>query len=384
MVDNPTPSLVLLGSTGSIGVQSLSVCRERGFPVLALAANRNVALLEKQARAFLPSHVAVADPAAYPALKTALADTSIRLSAGREALCELATLPEADIAVNAVVGIAGLRPTLAALEAGNAVALANKEALIAGGSLVMERAVLGESLFPIDSEHSAIWQCLQAGSRGDVTGILLTASGGPFFGKTREELAAVTVEQTLRHPNWDMGAKITVDSATLMNKGLELIEAMWLFGLTPSQVKIVVHRQSIVHSAVEFADGSVIAQLGVPDMRLAIQYALTYPYHLPLTGKRLSLTEVGSLTFEKPAPATFACLAACMRAADRGGLAPCIANGANEEAVAYFLAGKIGFLQIGELVAAAVEELSPTGSITLEAIEQADCLARDFVRDRIG
>lgn len=383
MQDNNTTTITLLGSTGSVGTQTLDVCREQGYRVEALAVNRNVALLEQQARKFHPKTVAVADESAYAALKTALADTDIRVLAGSEAVCGLAASPHAGTVVNAVVGISGLRPTLAALDAGNPVALANKEALIAGGSLVMDRAELGKTLFPIDSEHSAVWQSLESGSRADLAGIILTASGGPFFGKTREELATVTLEQALRHPIWSMGAKITVDSATLMNKGLELIEAMWLFGLKQDQVEIVVHRQSIVHSAAVFLDGSVVAQLGVPDMRLPIQYALTYPRHLPLDGKRLSLTEIGSLTFEKPDPATFACLGACIRAAERGGFAPCVANGANEQAVALFLEGRLSFPQIGELVSEAVERVQPKGAMTLESIENADRLAREFVRSHL-
>ena len=374
-------NIVLLGSTGSIGTQSLDVCRGQGYRVVSLAAHSNVDLLAEQARAFGPAAVAIADESKYAALKAALADVDVRVLAGAEGIVELAAMP-CDVVVNAIVGIAGLRPTLAAIEAGHDVALANKETLVTGGGLVMKRAKeKNVSIFPIDSEHSAIWQCLQAGHAQDVAGVILTASGGPFFGKKAAELAPMTAKEALKHPNWTMGAKITIDSATLMNKGLELMEAMWLFDLTPEQIEIVVHRQSVVHSAVVYRDGSVIAQMGVPDMRLAIQYALTYPRHLPMAEhKGLSLTDYGSLTFEKPDEETFACLAACIEAAKRGGLAPAVVNGANEEAVALFLQGRIGFLDIGRLVTEALEQVQMPEAYNLEAIEEADGLARAYVR----
>lgn len=375
-----TKSIALLGSTGSIGTQTLEVCEARGYRVQVLAAHSNVALLEQQARKFRPRFVVVAHEGSYSAMKAALADTDIMVSAGSEAVCEAAAMDGVDTVVNAVVGIAGLRPTLAALEAKKKVALANKEALITGGSLVMSSAEdCGTKIFPVDSEHSAIWQCLEAGCREDVESIILTASGGPFFGRSRNELEAVTVEQALRHPNWDMGAKITVDSATLMNKGLEFIEAMWLFALAPEQIQVVVHRQSVIHSAVEYRDGSVIAQLGVPDMRGAIQYALTYPRRMPLENKRLSLADYGSLSFYRPDYEAFPCLAACIRAAELGGLAPTVANGANEEAVALFLAGRLSFNGIGDAVRSAVEQVRIDGSCTLERIEAADAAAREHV-----
>ena len=374
-------NIVLLGSTGSIGVQSLDVCKAQGYRVAALAAHSSVDLLAEQARAFRPAAVAIADPTKYPALKQALADLPVRVLAGADAVLELASMP-CDVVVNAVVGIAGLRPTLAAINAGHDVALANKETLVTGGGLVMTRArEKGVSIFPIDSEHSAIWQCLQAGKAEDVAGVILTASGGPFLGKKRADLAGVTAAQALKHPNWTMGAKITIDSATLMNKGLEFMEAMWLFSLTPSQIEIIVHRQSVVHSAVTYRDGSVIAQMGVPDMRLAIQYALTYPRHLPMAPQRfLSLTDYASLTFEKPDRDTFICLSACLRAAEMGGLAPAVVNGANEEAVALFLQGRIAFLDIGDLVAQALAQVSTPDTYALETIEEADNLARAYVR----
>ena len=369
----------LLGSTGSIGTQSLDVIKNMGYSVSVLTAHSNIKLLEAQAREFMPHTVVIGDESAYTALKTSLADLDINVMAGFDAICEAAAM-QADTVINAIVGIAGLRPTLSALNAGNRVALANKEALIAGGELVMKAAGKAPNmLVPIDSEHSAIWQCINAGRRQDVSGIILTASGGPFFGRNAEYLADVKLEDALKHPNWEMGAKITIDSATLMNKGLEFIEAMWLFGLSPAQIEVVVHRQSIVHSAVCYNDGSVIAQLGVPDMRGPIQYSLTYPAHMPLDAKKLSLTDYGNLTFEKPDTETFKCLSACIKAASLGGLAPCIANGANEQAVALFLDRKIGFSQIGELVTLAAEDVKSYSEISIETIEAADKAAREFV-----
>ena len=374
--------ITLLGSTGSVGTQSLEVCRNLSCRVVALTAGSDVEKLAQQAHEFRPEVVAIADKSRYMALKTALQGLDVRILAGVEGICEAAALTQTDVVINSIVGIAGLRPTIAALEAGNTLALANKEALIAGGELVTRTArANGAAILPVDSEHSAILQCLQAGRREDVRGVILTASGGPFVGKTREELAGVTIQDALAHPNWSMGAKITVDCATLMNKGLEFIEAMWLFNLKPEQIEIVVHRQSVVHSAVEYADGSVIAQLSVPDMRCAIQYAVTYPAHLPLPGKRLSLPDYGKLTFEKPDTDVFACLALCIQAAQRGGTAPCIVNGANEQAVELFLQGKIGFLRIAELVGLAAGHIAPTPAATLAQIEQADALAREYVKN---
>lgn len=378
-------NIALLGSTGSIGTQSLAVCENLGLGVAALAARSNLGLLERQARRWKPRIVAVFDKDSYQPLKTSLADLDCRVLAGEEGVCEAAACEGADTVVNAVVGIAGLRPTLAALGAGKQLALANKESLVTGGKLVMaEAARRKKSILPIDSEHSAILQCLQAGDRRELRGVVLTASGGPFFGKGPEELREVTVKEALAHPNWKMGAKITVDSATLMNKGLEFIEAMWLFGLSPGDIEVVVHRQSVIHSAVEFCDGSVIAQMGVPDMRLAIQYALTYPRHERLDCKRLSLIEYGALTFEKPDPGTFSCLDVCMRVARAGGLGPAVANGANEQAVSLFLDGKIGFLRIGELVAQAVESVRAEETVTLQGIFEADAQAREYVLAHYG
>lgn len=374
-------NIALLGSTGSIGRQSLSVCRFLKLSVTALVAGSNVKLLAEQAREFRPKLVGIRDKGLYGELKTALGGLNTEIIAGEEAAVVAASHADAGIVINALVGIAGLRPALAAIEANKTLALANKECLVAGGLLVTSAAKRGNvPLIPVDSEHSAIFQSMRAGRREDVRSLILTASGGPFFGKSTEELRNVKVEDALRHPNWSMGKKITIDSATLMNKGLELIEAMWLFDVPPEQVEIVVHRQSALHSAVEFADGSIIAQLGPVDMCGAIQYAITYPRHLPRgDNSRLSLTEVGRLTFEKPDYDTFRCLSACVAAAKMGGLAPCTVNGANEQAVALFLDGKIGFLQIGELVEAALHAVKPKSYVTIEDVEAADKQAREFV-----
>lgn len=301
-----------------------------------------------------------------------------------EGLCELARL-DCDIVVNSVVGMVGLLPTLEAAKAGNGIALANKETLVAGGKLVTDCVKEhGVKLLPIDSEHSAIFQCLMGAGENRPEKILLTASGGPFYGKNTEELRGVTVEQALKHPNWSMGAKITIDSATLMNKGLELIEAVRLFDVRPEQVEIVVHRQSIIHSAVEFEDGAVIAQLGTADMRIPIQLALTYPRRLPSPAKKLSLFDVGQLTFSKPDPETFTCLGAAKRAISMEGNAPCAVNSANEAAVALFLAGKIGFLDIGEAVSGALESVKFIPEPTLQEILDTKSAAEEYVAAKFG
>ena len=376
-----TKKLSLLGSTGSIGTQSLDVAEHAGFEVVCLAAHSNAKLLESQARKFRPAVVALVDETAAKDLKVRLADTDIRVLPGMDGVCECAAFEDADTVLNSVVGMAGLAPTLAAIEAKKTIALANKETLVAGGALVMRLAKEnGVSILPVDSEHSAIFQCLQ-GMHGEneLKSILLTASGGPFFGKTKAELADVTLAAALNHPNWSMGAKITVDSATMMNKGLELIEAVWLFGVTPEQIRILVHRESIIHSAVEFSDNAVIAQLGVPDMRVPIQYALTYPARLPSPVKRLSLTDLGTLHFSLPDEETFRCLPLCRKAIARGGLAPCIANGANEMANKLFREGKIGFLEIADLVEGALESVESKETYTREDVFAADKAARDHV-----
>lgn len=379
--------ITLLGSTGSIGTQSLDVIQAQGYEVYGLAAHSNVSLLFKQIQQFSPAVVAVVDDEAAKKMRTLLDGmaNAPKLLCGKEGLEELAAMPQADIVLNAVVGIAGLPATLAALEQGIDVALANKESLVTGGYLVTETAKRKQArLLPVDSEHSAIFQCLQdAHSAKTLQKILLTASGGPFFGKTKAELQYVTRQDALRHPNWSMGNKITIDSATLMNKGLELIEAVWLFGLPPEKVQIVVQRQSIIHSMVQFADHSILAQLGVPDMRIPIQYALTWPERVPGPAPELDFTKLSSITFDVADEETFRCLAACKKAISKGGLAPCAANGANEEAVRLFLEDKISFLKIGELVEGIVESENFAGSYTVQDVYECDRMARAYVLEHI-
>lgn len=377
--------LSLLGSTGSIGTQALQVVqnlREQGekWEVAALAARSSVNRLEEQARKFHPEVVAVFDEGAALSLRQSLRDTDIQVLSGMEGLCEAAAWPGADLTLNAVVGMVGLQPTLAALQAGKALALANKETLVAGGAIVMEAARKRNlPILPVDSEHSAIFQCLQGcPERGALKKLVLTASGGPFFGRSRQELAGVTREQALRHPNWDMGAKITIDSATMMNKGLEVMEASWLFDLPEHRIEVVVHRESVIHSMVEYQDNAAVAQLGVPDMAVPIQYALTYPRRMPSPAGELDLCALGKLTFYPPDREAFPCLELCREALRRGGLVPAAANGANEQAVALFLEGKIGFLDIPRLVEAAMDRQAP-GVVTLEAVLEADREARAFV-----
>lgn len=377
--------LSLLGSTGSIGTQTLQVVenlRAQGeqVEVSALAAGSNVKLLEEQARKYHPQAVAVYDETAALSLRESLGDTGIPVLAGLEGLCQAASWEGANVVLNAVVGMIGLQPTLAAIRAGKTLALANKETLVAGGALVMEEAKRhGVSILPVDSEHSAIFQCLQGCPGEDaLEKLILTASGGPFFGRSREELAHVTREQALRHPNWDMGAKITIDSATMMNKGLEVIEASWLFGVPEDRIDVVVHRESIVHSMIQYRDHGVIAQLGVPDMALPIQYALTYPRRLPSPAGELKLWELSQLTFHQPDGEAFPCLELCREAWRRGGLVPAAANGANEQAVALFLEGKIGFLDIPRLVESAMDRQA-AGEGTLENVLAADREARKLV-----
>lgn len=371
--------IVLLGSTGSIGTQTLDVCRKHNIKIKALSANCSVELLENQAREFLPKYIAVSDEKYYSDIKMRLADTSIKILCKEESVCELAAL-KCDRVVNSVVGFAGLLPTLTAFKAGNSVALANKETLVAGGEIVMRSLKENKtSLLLIDSEHSAIFQCLMGAGENKFSKIILTASGGPFFGKTADELKNVTKAQALDHPNWKMGAKITVDSATMMNKGLELIEAVQYFGASPEQVEIVIHRQSIVHSAVEFEDGAIIAQLGTADMRIPIQLALTYPKRLECPAKKLSLTEVGTLTFEKPDEDTFICLKAAKKAIKMGGNAPCIINCANEAAVSLFLNDKIRFSDIGEAVNKALSDVEYKKDPSIEDILNTKIAAENYV-----
>lgn len=377
-------NIVILGSTGSIGTQTLDVCRMHGFGVKALSAGSNVELLEKQAREFRPEYVCIFHEEYYPDMKQRLSDTDIKVLCGMDGLCELARL-ECDIVVNSVVGMVGLVPTLEAAKAGNDIALANKETLVAGGKLVTDCVKQNHvRLLPIDSEHSAIFQCLMGAGENRLAKILLTASGGPFYGKTRDELADVTVEQALKHPNWSMGAKITIDSATLMNKGLELIEAVRLFDVKPEQVEIIVHRQSIIHSAVEFEDGAVIAQLGSADMRIPIQLALTYPARLPSPAKKLSFFDIGQLTFGRADENTFSCLAAAKKAIAMDGNAPCIVNSANEAAVALFLKKKIRFLDIGEVVNEALDSVPFIPEPTLDDILSTRDAAGEYVAAKFG
>lgn len=372
-------NIALLGSTGSIGTQTLDVCRMHGIKPIALCAAKNTELLEKQAREFMPEAVCIYDENRYSDMKQRLSDTDIKVLCKMDGLCEVSSL-KTDAVVNSVVGMVGLRPTLAALDAGNKVALANKETLVTGGELVMKKAKEKNlPILPIDSEHSAIFQSLMASGGSGIERILLTASGGPFFGYSYEKLKTVTKAQALKHPNWNMGQKITTDSATLMNKGLELIEAVWLFGVTPEKVEVNVHRQSILHSAVEFEDGSVIGQMGVPDMRIPIQFALTYPERLPSPAKRLSLFDVGTMTFEKADEETFLCLKYAKKMITRGGTACTVLNSANEAAVGLFLEDKIPFYRIGELVADACENVREHKEVTLGNILDSENTAREYV-----
>ena len=378
-------SIALIGSTGSIGLNTIEVAKRLGIRVAALAANKSSDILIEQARSLRPETVCIYDKSKYQAVRDGLFGLGIKVVSGMEGLCEAACTPSSEITFNSVVGMVGLRPTVEAISTGKDIALANKETLVAGGSVVNALAKKkGVRIYPVDSEHSAIFQSLQSGRRSDLERIILTASGGPFYGKSRRELSGITVEDALKHPTWSMGAKITVDSATMMNKGLELIEAIWLFGVRSEDVEIVIHRESVLHSAVMFKDGSVIAQLGDPDMKIPIQYALTCPERPESGVRRLSLTDYGSLTFKKPDYDSFDCLRACQRASNMiGSTAPAIVNGANEAAVAAFLSGRIGFLRIGELVTEALDSLKPETADSLEIIEAADCMARELVLSRL-
>ena len=380
-------NLSILGSTGSIGTQTLDVVRELGLRVCALAANSNVALLENQIREFKPQLVAVFDFNAAKKLKLAVADTPVRIVQGMDGLCEAAAAEKSDVVLNSLVGMVGLIPTLTAIQAKKDIALANKETLVVGGELVMQAAKGNNvKILPVDSEHSAIFQCLEGcPEKQALKRIILTASGGPFFGKTTEELQQATPEQALNHPTWNMGAKVTIDSSTMMNKGFEIIEASWLFELPPSKIDVLVHRESVVHSMIEYQDNSVIAQMGVPDMRLPIQYALTWPKRFRSPVKQLSLTDYGTLSFYPPDTKTFSCLNICKKAIERGGLAPAAVNGANEVAVKLFLEHKISFAGIAELVGLAMENQPDVKQISsVEDILDADQDARNFVNSKIS
>ena len=373
-------NISLIGSTGSIGKQTLEVISDSdNLNVVALTANNNVDLLSEQIREFKPSFACIADESRYNDLKTAVADLPVKISAGYDGLIEAATLNECDTVLTAIVGNAGLKLTVAAINAGKDIALANKETLVTAGEIIIPLCKeKGVSLLPVDSEHSAIFQCLNGENKKEIKKIILTASGGPFYGKTSDELKNVTIEDALNHPNWSMGSKITIDSATLMNKGLEMIEAKWLFDVDIKNVMPVIHRQSIIHSAVEFIDGSVIAQMGMPDMRLPISYALNYPNRVKSVAEAMDIFSVGALTFDKPDIDTFRCLNLAVRAATEGGTLPAVMNGANEVAVELFLNGKIGFLQIAEAVESAMDN-HKSSVVSIDNILLADKEAREFV-----
>lgn len=372
----------LLGSTGSIGVQTLDVAREHGYKIESLAAFSNVELIEKQIREFKPEYAALVDEKAAAELKVKVKDLPVKVLSGMEGVCFCASEGKGEITLNSVVGMAGLKPTVDAINAGKTIALANKETLVAGGKLVTEAAKeKNVAILPVDSEHSAIFQCLLGAPRNSaLKRIILTASGGPFFGKSKEDLLKVTLSDALKHPSWNMGAKITIDSATMFNKGLELIEAVWLFDVSPDMIDIVVHRESIVHSLVEYDDNSVIAQLGHPDMRLPIQFAITYPDRFPSPEKQLDLWEVGNLSFYKPDYDTFPCMDICRNAIKKGGLYPAAVNCANEEANLLFRQGKISFTDIPELIARASEYTENKDTYTLEDVYNTDSLMRETVR----
>ena len=378
-------NISILGSTGSIGTQTLDVVDKLGLSVSALTASSNIKLLEEQVRKYKPKLAVVFDENKAKEFKQNINDLNTKDAVGMDGLIEAAVIDDAELVLNSVVGMVGLKPTIAAANAKKDIALANKETLVAGGSLVMD-AVKNNNvkLLPVDSEHSAIFQCLQGmHNKKALKKLILTASGGPFFGKTTEELKSVTIEQALNHPNWSMGAKITVDSASMMNKGLEIIEARWLFDISGDNIDVVVHRESIIHSLIEYVDNSVIAQLGVPDMRIPIQYAITYPERYESPVEELSLSKIGKMSFFEPDYQTFKCLAACKIALAMGGVATAIANGANEEANRLFREGKISFLDIGELVSGAIENINNFEPEKVEDVLKADSLARQYVIDRV-
>jgi len=378
-------TISLMGSTGSIGRQSLDVIAACGMRVAALTANNNVELMEQQVRQFCPELAVMMDEKAAAELKVRLADTSVRVASGMEGLLEAAEIDSADTVITAVMGMVGLRPTLAAIRKGKRIALANKETLVCGGQIVMAEAKkYNAEIVPVDSEHSALFQCLQGNrNRGEVKRLILTASGGPFFGYTKEQLERVTLAQALKHPNWSMGAKITIDSATLMNKGLEFIEAMHLYAMPPEKISIVVHRESIIHSLVEYCDNAILAQMGTADMRLPIQYALSWPERIPGPATELDMLSCPNLTFAKPDPETFACLGLALKAAKLGGNAGAVLNGANEAAVGLFLKEKIRFADIPRLVERAMGELPLQPVSALEDVLEADAQARQIVMSNV-
>lgn len=375
-------NITILGSTGSIGTQSLEVCENLKINVIALSANKNSDLLIKQTKKFKPKYVVLTDENAYNKVKSELNGTDVKVLFGNDGLCFISSLKENDIVLNSVVGMVGLLPTISAIKSKTNVALANKETLVVGGKLVMNLAKeYGVKMLPVDSEHSAIFQCLQGAKREEMSKIILTASGGPFFGYTKEMLKKVKKSDALNHPNWSMGAKITIDSSTLMNKGLEFIEAMHLFSASPDDIEIVVNRESILHSAVEFIDGSVIAQMGTPSMKIPIQYALTFPNRVKSDVKRLSFTDIGKLTFYNADIETFICLKSAISAAKQGGILPAIVNGANEQAVKMFLQDKIEYYMIGECVEAALNSFKYSDYDTAEQIIEVDRKSRLFAEE---
>ena len=373
--------IAILGSTGSIGTQTLEIVRkEPDLQVVALAAGTNVELMEKQVREFHPVLAAMWTEEAAHDLRTRVADLSVRVVYGMEGLLETAVCEESEILVTAIVGMIGIRPTIAAIEHHKTIALANKETLVTAGHIIMPLAARnGVSILPVDSEHSAIFQSMHKENRKRVSKILLTASGGPFRGKTREQLGTMTAEDALKHPNWSMGKKVTIDSASLVNKGLEVMEAKWLFDVGLEQIQVVVHPQSILHSAVEYVDGGIMAQLGVPDMKLPIQYALFYPDRRPMDNGRVDFFRLGQLTFEKPDIETFQGLALAYRAAEAGGTMPTVFNAANEKAVALFLQKQITFLQIPELIGRSMEQHCVTDDPTVEQILEAEAATYAFI-----
>lgn len=378
-------SISILGSTGSIGTQSLSVARKLGIKVTALAAHSNVDLLETQIREFRPEVVCVYREESAKVLKGKVSDVLVRIVSGEEGLCEVASYENSDLVLNAVVGMVGLKPTISAIKAKKNIALANKETLAVGGELVTLLARENDvKILPVDSEHSAIFQCLQGcNDKSELKKIILTASGGPFFGKTVDQLKNISKADALKHPSWVMGSKITIDSATLMNKGLEVIEAVWLFDVEPRAIDVVVHRESIVHSMIQYKDNSVIAQMGLPDMRIPIQYAITYPQRTESLVEDLDFCKIGSLSFLEPDNKTFKGITICRKAIELGGTAPAIVNGANEEAVKFFLEDKISFLDIANLVEEALEKIKMQKNVSLETILDADHEARNFVFDKV-
>lgn len=380
-----TKCISLLGSTGSIGTQTLDVARKHNIRVSALTAHSNSKLMEEQVREFKPRLAVMFSEKAADDLRVRIADTDTMVLCGMDGLVEAASIDDCDTVLNSLVGMVGLEPTLSACKAKKNIALANKETLVAGGELVTNAVKMsGIKLLPVDSEHSAIFQCLEAcPDHKFLKKLILTASGGPFFGRTRDELREVTVSDALKHPNWSMGAKITVDSASMMNKGLEIIEARWLFDMPAEDIDVVVHRQSIIHSLIEFSDNSVLAQLSLPDMRIPIQYALTYPDRYESPVHELDLAEIATMSFERPDCETFDCLAACKTAISKGGTSPAIANGANEVANKLFRDGKISFLKIGELVSGAVEDISSHNISSLDDVLSADRTAREYVLSKV-